>query len=189
MAEVTAKPCNKRQPVGPMRCELPAGHKGAHAAFNGIPVPIEWANRRDERAASLRSNRRPQRETYEHELAEAMTDGIKADRIVTQILLHGHAFCVKCRRDLNSRSLLVPVDLSSGTIEALVAALLEEAMHNSAKHHGDRRRGHGYRPKKYGNDFGHDAPWLIDAPLCHDCHTGDDSEVHPGLKFSEKGAA
>lgn len=186
------KTCNAAQIDGPLRCELLKGHEGDHVNTTAEAVPIAWLNHRGERAARLTSRRRPQKETYEHELAEAFTDGIKAERISNQLLVYGCATCVDCGVRL-SRQLEVPVDLSSATVLALFEMCLEDAMVNSAKHHDQRRRGHGYRPRKYGNDFGHDTPVLIKAPLCHDCHTGQDSKHHPGPQFGipsiDEGAA
>lgn len=179
------RPCNKRMPDNVFRCDLPRGHQGPHRTeWPDGKAGASWPNERDGITQRLRSNKRPQKETYEHELAEAFTDGIKADRILNQILTEGVACCVRCRRRL-SRRLDLPIDTTSETVKVLVALALAEAMTESAKHHEERRRGHGYRPAKHGNDFGHDFPLLIEAPLCHRCHTGADSESHPGPQLGK----
>lgn len=177
--------CNKRElGVGNVaRCELKKGHRGPHEADLGNGVVTWGEDFSDARPRRRVSGSSLPADTQASILAETFTDGIKADRISNQILVEGHAHCVKCGTSLNSRAIDVPVNLSSGTVRSLVAILLEEAMHNSVKHHTDRRRGHGYAPAKYGSQFGHDAPFLIEAPMCEVCHTGEGSEVHPGLAF------
>ena len=181
----STKTCNAAQIDGPLRCELLKGHTGDHTNMNDEAVPISWPNHRDARTARLVSRRRPQKETYHHELADAFTDGIKADRISNQLLVHGLAFCLDCGAPLCAALSHLPVDLSSSADFVRFELALDDAMKNSAKHHDNRRRDHGYRPNKYGNDFGHDTPVLIKAPICHDCHTGANSKRHPGPQFGQ----
>lgn len=180
-----AELCNKAMPHNVFRCDRARGHDGHHECRHPDgKLAASWPNARAERRVALARGRRPQKETYEHELAEAFTDGIKADRISNQILIHGRAFCIECGTNL-SQALEVPVDLSYATNMVLFELALETAMQNSAKHHDKRRRGHGYRPNKHGNDFGHDCPVFIRAPICHPCHTGAGSELHRGPQLGE----
>lgn len=131
-------------------------------------------------AGKKRNARRPQRETYEHELAEAFTDGIKVAEISRQLEIFGQAHCVRCNNPLSDR-IEIPVQAAT---DYYIAALAQ-AMTNSAKHHTLGRGGHGYRPDRYGNDFGHDTPFLIETPICHPCHTGPDSKIHLGVQFTK----
>lgn len=176
--------CNKRDIDGFARCQREAGHREDthYAELNG--VIFEWgAGFSDSRP--IRRRRRPQAETYEHELAEAFTDGIKASQITDQLLLYGIARCVRCCSAL-CRQIDIRLDENGDTlIPDELEAALAEAMTNSAKHHSERRSGRGYRPDRYGNFFGVDSPIRIETPLCHDCHTGLDSEIHPGPQFSK----
>lgn len=186
MAE--APTCNKRMPDNVFRCDETAGHKTHHCARDGEgKIVASWPNAKTEMRRAVARGRRPRQESHQHEVAEAFTDGVKAERILSQLLVYGQARCLRCKVELSS-AIDIPMDTSSVAVRTSIARCLEEAMANSAKHHTDRRRGHGYRPGKHGNDFGHDFPLLIEAPVCHDCHTGADSELHPGPAFGE-GAA
>lgn len=189
MRLLSTKACNDRHPGsnGVIRCELQRHHQGQHLSRLG-DVEFVWGDDvRDARPRRTSANSTLQHETEHSAAAEIFTDGIKAERIWRQIE-NGHLpHCVKCLRDLTSlrdenTSEIKPLKDAPLDIKLLA---LEQAMSSSAKHHTDRRRGHGYRPSRHGNDFGHDTPALIEAPLCHPCHTGRDSELHRGPAFSE----
>lgn len=181
------RPCAKREGTsGIHRCELRRGHSGPHRVElpNGT---IEWNGR----ISDARPRRNSKISESDHQaLAEAFTDGIKAQLITDQLLTHGEATCVRCGQTLAVMNDWghAGLELGSPEYESAFARCLADAMEASAKHHTDRRRGHGYRPGKWGNDFGHDLPLLIEAPVCHPCHTGADSELHPGPQFSKSGA-
>lgn len=174
--------CPSHDPDNPVvRCDLARGHKPSdeHYAELGGKVYRWGPGLQDAKPTKAPSELGS---SNEYVASEIFTDGIKAAMIADQLLQFGEVSCVQCREVLVR---LVDVDdgdltLGSPEYEAAFALALAEAMSCTDKHHSDRRRGHGYRPKKYGYDFGHDLPILIEAPLCKPCHTGRDSEIHPG---------
>lgn len=169
--------CNVRQLDGPLRCTDDAGHEGDHHDGD-----VFWPNDRDRRRKppGLRQGRPPQRETYEHELSEAFTNGVKATLIHLQLVSYGIVRCEVCKRPLSrmiepfpdgiSRADAVRDEVPAGYFEAV-----EEAMSAAHKHHLPDRVGHGYRPKAHGNDFGHDDPVFI-ALACGSCHRATEPE-------------
>lgn len=177
--------CNNRHPeLTFLACEnVDNRHSGDHYWTSAEGEKTTWPNDRDVKQGPGFGDRRgrPQAQTYEHELAEAVTDGIKGEMITQQLIIYGQAFCVRCKTPLSPE-----VPMGQRLVDEhfeLFVAVFKEAMRRGHKHHTDRRSGHGYRPSKYGHDWGRDLPVFIEAPLCQDCHIGDDSEIHPGVQL------
>lgn len=182
----TSRRCPSHDPDHPVvRCDGARGHR---------PSDIHWAElggKQYQWGPGLQntfpsgppSDLEP---TSEYLASEIFTDGIKAAFIATQLIQHGEATCLRCGQTLAIMNDWRHEHLQYGSPEFIdaFAHALEEAMRGSHKHHVDRRRGHGYNRKKYGNDFGHDSPLLIEAPICEHCHTGRDSDIHPGPRFT-----
>lgn len=127
----------------------------------------------------LMRSKRPNQQSAHHALDEAFTDGIKAAMITMQLGELGYATCGECGEQLCETISLESVQVADGDYETALA----HAMSNAAKHHVMGRTSHGYRPSKYSNRFGHSTPALIRV-VCHECHTGEDSEIHPGPQFT-----
>lgn len=182
------KPCNHLDPDGRVaRCDQDKGHfpRTPHSAdVNGHL--ITWGGDvREAIPASQRAvNSTMPGETERHAAQEIFTDGIQAERIFAQFVERGHAYCVCCGTRLSRNVDPCPLDPREDFDGESYKAALDEAIKNSHKHHIGRRKGHGFYPVKYGNDFGHDTPLLIATPVCEDCHIGADSDFHPGLMFS-----
>lgn len=180
----TSRYCPEHHPEHRVvRCQLARGHRptDVHWAKLG-DVEYRWGPGLEEAKPTSPPNGFVPTEHYL--AAEIFTDGIKAAFIAEQLLNFGEVTCIQCRR------LIVAMDaddheLGSTEWEEAFNKALAAAMSLSDKNHRDRRHGHGYRPKKYGNDFGHDSPILIEAPICRRCHTGPDSEIHPGPQLTK----
>lgn len=171
--------CNKADPHSPARCELAPRHDGkCESELNGTIVT--WG------ADLVEPRRRGGGTSTAHTaLSETFTDGVKAQAITHQLVEFGEVRCVRCSTVL---AVLKVSDAAIGTdaYEDAIAHALKKAMTMSAKHHTKGRQAHGYRPDKYGNDFGRDLPFLIETPICHPCHTGPESDVHPGPQWSKE---
>lgn len=182
----TSRACPSHDPQHPVvRCDLARGHTPSdehYAELGG--VVYRWGAALEE-AKPTRPPDGTDIGSSEHFLAaEIFTDGIKAAFITAQLVESGEAKCVCCEAVLAEVDAWGEVTIGTADYEEAVEKALAVAMSISHKHHTDRRRGHGYRPRKYGNLFGHDSPLLIQAPVCARCHTGPDSEIHPGPQLS-----
>lgn len=176
-----------------VRCQLYKGHRGLHLAeLNGNRY--EWGeDYSDARPQRQAVNGTIPTESPEHAVAEIFTDGIKAAHLSTELLATGEVRCPICniakvKISAETRNLMRSghEDAFRLPLPAEYVIAMEEAMLRFAKHHIARRSSHGYRPKVRGHRFGHDDPFLIGTP-CNDCHTGPDSELHPGPQFSRSG--
>jgi hypothetical protein len=172
--------CSKLEPDSNIvRCDLERGHRGLHYAELSGNV-YEWGPGLSDAKPGRRKNGFSSTDDYM--ASEIFTDGVKAAFITEQLLASGRVTCVRCNRVI----LVMRDDLEPGSpeFEDEMARCLGQAMNASEKHHSDRRRGHGYLPRRFGNDFGHDLPLLIEAPICGPCHRGPKSEIHPGPQFA-----
>lgn len=188
--DVTRK-CPSHDPDNPVvRCDLARGHDPSDRHWAELGGKhYQWGPGL-EAALPTKPPTESGMGSSEHDLAgEIFTDGIKAAFIAIQLIEFNEAKCVRCGQVLVSIVVDDPEHVvGSPEYEKAFTLALARAMSISDKHHTDRRRGHGYRPRKYGNDFGHDSPLLIEAPVCRLCHTGPDSEIHPGPQLSRSGS-
>lgn len=186
--------CNKREPttterIGLVRCQKKVDakgkHRGYHWAIDAQGNEYAWGPGYSDAKPPPKANSALAEQTIEHELSEAFTNGVKATAITYQLLEHGKVTCISCGICLLDATWNQP---PSGTdeYEDWMAAAVEKAMSLADKHHVNGRVGHGYRPGKHGNDFGFDLPLLIETPICRPCHTGLQSEIHPGPQWSRQ---